>query len=183
MLATEDPAMLPIYQDIVLTRLVRLLTMAPTAQLPPGLRQRAIYWAYTDCCTAGLTNKANMALRMTLGLEGERKKLEAGMIGAKVASAMADPNRCSRCGHAGTSHWLPGLGSPAQCNACTSGYQFHAYEGGYLEAAPEAPKAGVTVCSCGHYVSDHGEYGCRILIDEDEHTCPCIDYATLEGAP
>lgn len=49
------------------------------------------------------------------------------------ADPQADPNRCARCGHMGTSHQIGSTFSAAKCLVCESPASGHAFEGGYVE--------------------------------------------------
>lgn len=160
--------------NVLLHRLVRLTTMKPHPLMAPGVRQRAIFWAYADCCDAGLTPKANLVLNMALGLPEERKPLPSGRIGVRAAAPLPDPNRCIHCGHKGTQHVMASIGFAAHCTVCDASYRIHSFEGGYVEELPPEPTA--DTCWCGHERFRHLDDGECVGVIWDDQSCACVAY-------
>ncbi len=78
MLETEAPPTTAeaVWHDALIRRLVRLLILPSGPFYQPEIHCRAVFWAYTDCITAGLKPLADRAISIALGPREDRQPPE-----------------------------------------------------------------------------------------------------------
>lgn len=160
------PEQLEYYQETLLRRLARLVTLKE-GLVAPRLLTRARFWAYADCVTAGIGAKATTMLNMALGETAARQQYR--IVGPPPAPVI-DPNRCIKCGHTGTAHILATIGERGYCAVCGKSSP-HDFDGGYTETLRPVPQG--DPCVCGHSEAHHATFGDRVCYYGE---CACANF-------